>query len=354
MKHPFAQHPHRYPAPPANYVGPAWAAPQGHAQLRPVADVKRARRWFRMTWSVACFIVFISVWVSEVVDQDSTGQGPQGRRDRHDTSTADVNDPAVILETGHCSAARHNERTNDSYVAFRRKGSARRLRGNVSIIHLRLRSKFGSWSRRRKIATEAAAIATGRWFMREGHRRGHSDLDVTSTVHDLSSTIRMSRLLLKSNGLPSRGDLKTLMDMTKLAIETALGTRLTEVVAAVQDEGADEVAILAYMPVSSDSRSRSVAQRSATRPPPVVPELAYIFTADRSAPSFASTIAHESLHLFGAADLYSVKPSDTRDENDIMAQRCIGFQETQIREMTEFAIGWRTAPPLRDYPLEDK
>jgi len=58
-----------------------------------------------------------------------------------------------------------------------------------------------------------------------------------------------------------------------------------------------------------------------------------------------NTLAHESLHLVGADDLYNIKSAASYDTNDIMNAGARYLEDSVVGDLTAYAIGWTDLRP---------
>jgi hypothetical protein len=63
----------------------------------------------------------------------------------------------------------------------------------------------------------------------------------------------------------------------------------------------------------------------------------------------AVVIAHETLHLFGAADLYNIKGAQDYTPNDIMHYAKRQMQDARIQDATAHGIGWQKKEPAAPF-----
>jgi hypothetical protein len=254
-------------------------------------------------------------------------------------------DVATIETTGRCVEVPVNERELAKYTVYPNAGSARALRGKVALIHLGLGAANGMTETR---ATDLDKVAIlQKWFYEEQAKRyGVTDLDLhivpwpLTEVHPLMPTVAPS-----SRQLLSRKDEDEIALRARHAAETALGKTLETMVTSYQAQGFTSVGFLVYAPMPGNVRSYAMPLSTKAD----TPEMAMVFPDERSLDAVAVTVAHESLHLFGADDVYRVKIEDDRDANDLMGESCRGFGTTVIGGMTAYAVGWSAVAPARKY-----
>lgn len=64
--------------------------------------------------------------------------------------------------------------------------------------------------------------------------------------------------------------------------------------------------------------------------------------------------AHESLHLFGADDLYNIESASSFATTDIMNFQSRYLKDSEISPVTAFAIGWRNGKPKTPFKILEK
>jgi hypothetical protein len=133
----------------------------------------------------------------------------------------------------------------------------------------------------------------------------------------------------------------------RTAIEVGAGARLDRVVASLKARGYDSVAFLVH--VTTKTTARNFASPEIKKD---AAEIAILFPNKDVLARLAVSASHESLHLFGADDLYTIRNVDTDDRNEVMHEYCTGFGKTRIGGMTAHAIGWRETPPIRKYGVK--
>ena len=114
-----------------------------------------------------------------------------------------------------------------------------------------------------------------------------------------------------------------------------------------QEEDADQAILLFHL----DRDDRSFASRCMWRCPPEG-EYAYILGAARpkNVREIAHVQAHETLHLFGADDLYKIKNAKYYAPRDIMNYRSRMLEAGRLEPITAYAVGLLEEKP--DAPFE--
>jgi hypothetical protein len=201
-----------------------------------------------------------------------------------------------------------------------------------------------------RIRIDEAAMVARDFYVKEAARRGVVDLRVDMIPWPLTAAPMVVPDLVpnRANNLDPRVQRK-LRDNAQQAVEIALFSPMENVVQDYKAKGYDAVAFLVYLPQSTNARDFAwYADRS---DPHDYPELAILFPKRDELMHLSVTVSHESLHLFGAYDLYRLRDADPRDKNDVMGDYCNGFRQTTLGDATAYAIGWTDTVPSRSYKI---
>lgn len=243
---------------------------------------------------------------------------------------------------------RSNERTRSIYQATRGGGSARRLQGKVAALQIRLGTRSASWSTKGEVRVEHASLAAARFLTDEAKRHQVTGLSYEVIPWTLVSPYQLPALTLQPNRTLSQATLEEVERGSKQAVETALGKTFAQMTKELRAKGYDEVAYIIYFP--AEARVRDWARPSGG----ARAEIGYVFSPLTTAfGDFSWVISHESMHLFGADDLYRVQNVDDDDKGDIMNAYCTGFARAHVGEASSYAVGWRTTRPARRFVFED-
>lgn len=263
-----------------------------------------------------------------------------------------VGPPAVDLwSTGTCEVLT-TERDLSAYRAARGRGSARRLRGKVVILNLRLKTPGASWSRAAELKVEQAVLATHRFYLAEAERHGVRDLTLEMPSWSLDVTVDLPYLRMNTANMLDDDTMKRVRLASIAAIERGLGEKITRTLSKYRAQGYAEVGFLVHLPTSTNARP---FHWSGIRGDGVdFADTAFLFTSNVDLPALAALTSHEGLHIFGADDIYRMRFDDPADRDDIMNDYCTGFRRTRVGDMTAYGVGWRNAPPARAYGLVDR
>jgi hypothetical protein len=375
VQHPYQQWPPRYREPQANYVGPTWAAPG--AVAHPSTPSKRSGMGGCLAIAIALLVVFggVVVVVAILLVSSIASLAPSGESgsEDHEPGAAEpaVVDPVsstklpiprgvspsnydkraerIYRDVGMCSVSPlppGNPELRTSYnVAWRGRGTAKSLRKKVAVLSIRFTSPGLPWTQGEARDSDRVSLLAARFLMAQAANRQISDLQITPIAWHLHApTLQLPKLILdKSNRVVNSLDVSQRL---LAAAEGATGRGKRSLVQALKSEGYDEVAVLFHLPMVGGRDYAYPAESDGD-----VDNAFVFFQGDRS--MIAATAVHETLHLFGADDLYPLSVFDPRDRNDVMREYCEGFPSLTIGDATAWAIGWLPSSkrPERGYPF---
>jgi hypothetical protein len=141
---------------------------------------------------------------------------------------------------------------------------------------------------------------------------------------------------------------KELVKDALVASEASLGGSMRSVAAALNKEGYSQVAFLLHVP-RTEASARDFAYSS-----PSYSDIDVAIVFDVTLDRLGYVVAHETMHLFGADDLYPLATFDPGDKGDLMRASCRGYGGISIQDMSAYAIGWRSNRPIRNYGWDPK
>lgn len=252
-----------------------------------------------------------------------------------------------------CHEVGDAERRQPEYRASRDYGSARRLRGNVALVSIRVGGSSARWTRELVADALVAGELAKKFYTEHARAAGIDDLDVHFRPHGLeSATFVVPAIATDPHRVMTRETASALRSAIEESVRGALSHTLGELTEEYRAKGYDEIAYLIELPILSPPRSeafRAFAHYDA----PGAPEVAIVMEAESDLGRHTMIFAHEGLHLFGADDLYRVTPRDALDVGDIMGDACEHVTPANVGDTTAWAIGWRDAPPPRKYAIRD-
>lgn len=225
------------------------------------------------------------------------------------------------------------------------RGSARKLRGKVAVIDLRIASaKAEPWTPVALRHADAEAIEARAFVLREAAHHGVADLSLDIVPWFVTTSLPAVHITVDGHGRPDWGEVGVLRGRVLRDVSAATGVSVSEAVRALKKAGYDEVAVMVRLPTSQIVREFAPWSEG--------DGLDVAFVQLHATATEPGTYAHELLHLFGADDLYRIHPRDARDDDDVMGGACGGMLErTRIGDATAWAIGWRAQPPPRAYAI---
>ena len=371
-QHPYARYPYAYQPPAQGYVGPAWAAPMPYRQLPP-------RRSSGMSGcAIAALVVFLlavggfgllGLVVVLVVRDAGSASGssswttPTAEPTIAPTATTVTKGglPARTAVDSHLfdSAARADytggacvepkwvpeEARNYYSLYYKGHGTAKNLRGRTALVHLRIMSPSAVWTMRQSSDVDRAALLAAHFFRDQARAYAVSDLDYVPMTWSLSTDYVPPRLLADRTNKISNAASRQLVSDALAASEASIGQTTESIATQLQGEGYENVAFLLHLPIKNVAREFAFPAPLRGRVDVAVvfehPDLAHL----------AFTTTHESLHLFGADDIYPITDRSIGDEKDMMRDYCLGFGDARIGDMTAYAIGWTNVLPSRPYTI---
>jgi hypothetical protein len=238
-----------------------------------------------------------------------------------------------------------NERNRTTYFANRGAGSAKKLRGRVLVLHLRVIGRQLTWTRTTATEVDEAAIVSQLFIRGQAKKRGLSDVSYDVATWTLNTSFALPALEVQSDDTFTDASYDELVREVRAALEATFGKSMESTVAELKGRGYDEVGFLVYLPWKT--RARAFAE-PAHRGGRNSAEMAFLFSKNALS-RLSATATHEGLHLFGADDLYRIRGIDTTEQKDIMNAYCYGLGTASIGDSTAYAIGWTDAPPVRPY-----
>lgn len=343
--HPFAAYPYsaRREAD-ARYVGPEWAAPAPRAEPLPPSArpgcYSRGVAFFGLILLGSCLACFASALVAAFLAPPGGGFAGNGK------------DPTIAPPPSWaCTVGDDAERVRPAYTAGRAYGSARRLRGRVALVSLRVGGGAEAWRGQLGADHQIAGELAAKFFRERSREFAISDLEIEHLPMALESVaFLMPDLKVDDRNRLLPGVPEAIRDQTRETVKAALGATLERLVADYRRKGYDEVAFIVSLPTGGGPRDCAIMAWPGFQDEGFV-EMAVLFVARRSLGENAFIFAHEGLHLFGADDLYAIRPRDARDGDDVMGVYCTHVIPATVGDATAWAIGWRDEKPTRAYQL---
>lgn len=253
---------------------------------------------------------------------------------------------------GYCASprsARGAERVAASYSgALRGQGSAPSLRGRVALVTVLVDTQKRSWTRVRRARLATSASQSRALLLREARRYGVDDLSIDLVTLDATrAEVTLPELDTDAYDRFAPETVSALDREVRRAAAEALGATLDEIATSFRTQGYHSVAFVAAFPFELRARDFAMSESSFWDRDA---EVAFVFAGTATGP-LSYTLAHESLHLFGAEDLYTLATFDPADRRDVMQVPCATAGASVVAGTTAWAIGWRDRPPARAYPV---
>ncbi len=377
-QHPFGRYPYRPNPPPPKYVGPLWAAPlQAPPTPYRTPPAKKSGGGCLATLLVGALLLVgvpFAILVGVVLLIASAPSKPEAIRpnapaeDESAPLDPQTHTPlpagSVRIPTprrievaddgsgwdGYCGADEPfrpgNPELREAYTkAAFGVGTAKRMRGRVAIVHLLIASRRLSWTMGKARDRERSSLLAARFVEEQAKRHGVTDLEAVPMAWVLPTDFELPELSIDSSSRVDVDSSRKLVKGALTASERTLGATMAGVVAALHADGYAEVAFLLHFPVKTGGRDFAYAV------PNGISEVDVAVMFEENLLRLGSRSAHETMHLFGADDLYPLSHLDPADSTDIMRAGCSGLGVQSVQDMTAYSIGWKTTKPKRAYPV---
>ena len=241
----------------------------------------------------------------------------------------------------------NRERNNrEVYLASPHVGPAGELKGKIALIYVFLVDGNGNgWSLRDRGYVENTWRTAQAWLQDKARRYG-STISFSRRVFLVDKNPQLVRLRVGdvSNKFRNVDQVATLV-ATQLGFSNVLGF----IEHIKQEEHADQAMLLLHL--ARDGRS--FASRCMQRCSPLG-EFVFLLESPRNKKwqSLQYAQVHESLHLFGADDLYNIKNAKYYDVRDIMNYPSSQLQASTLESLTAWSVGLDHVKP--DTPFKIK
>ena len=244
----------------------------------------------------------------------------------------------------------NDERNQHSaYRASPDRGPVRVLSGRVAVINLFVEDGGGgTWGLKQRDFMQRARGRAERWLQQRArsyaaevsfsHRdfllKHSPDLKRLKVSADSSKRFRQGELLLR----------KAVRELGEHTVRSFVKRILRE-------EGVDQAAMMVYLPRKGRSWARRCHGRCS-----LPAEYSVLMVSPRGSGWQRAEYAwaHESLHLFGADDLYNVKGARYYAPRDIMNYPSRVLMASTLEPLTAFAVGLRSTAPATPFPIQQE
>jgi len=237
----------------------------------------------------------------------------------------------------------------DTYHAARSTGPAAALTGKVAIICLYVKlNNTGGWGLKDRTTALRALQIAKQWLQANAAVYG-SDLKFVERQFVVTRSPMLSRISIKGEqsvkeniGAIVQWSMKALREPSVLGFLERIR----------KEESADQSILLLHI----NDRKRSFAYRCDGTCHPYYGEFAFLLE-----PTYASrwqwmayAMAHESLHLFGADDLYNIRSATYYHPRDIMNYPSRFLSTSTLEGITAYAVGLLDQKPPTPFDVTEK
>ena len=235
---------------------------------------------------------------------------------------------------------------NSSYVASPNVGPAAKFMGEIGIVHLFVEEKTGqSWGLKQRTISLTAMDKAKEWFKKETTKYGKS-VNFKQRVYLINRNPAIKRLSLGTD----KKRYRYAQAIVKLAVkQLGNNTILSFLNKNKKEMQVQEVMLMVHINKSGRSfAKRCLFQCASTG------EYTFILedAAVKKWQSMEYAQAHESLHLFGAADLYNIKQSAYFATRDIMNYPSRYLDANVIEPITAYGIGLINEKPVTPFKIK--
>ena len=220
-------------------------------------------------------------------------------------------------------------------------GTCKKLSGEIQVVLLFMDDNTSRWNQAAIEKITANAIIPGFKYLQEKAKL--NNVSLSFTYRSFSNTDR-------DMTYPGNIDLKNSPDMTKIA--SILGYSSANNMHTAMMCGRTDVVYLVLV----NKPGRCYARVDSSKNNDDIVEFGTIFSsrAENGKDAYAASIAHETLHLFGALDLYNDKGSPRQDmvselyPKEIMLVTNRNINELIVSPITSYLLAWQTRriPPI--------
>lgn len=235
---------------------------------------------------------------------------------------------------------------NTSYLASPNVGPAANFFGDIGIVHLFVEEKTSkSWGLKQRSISLTAMNKAKKWFKKETYKYGKS-VNFKQRVYLINRNPAIKRLSLATD----KKRYRYANAIVDLAVKQLGGKSILSFLYAQKKAmQVNEVMLLVHINKSGRSFAKRCLFKCAT-----TGEYTYILE-DASVKKWQSmeyAQAHESLHLFGADDLYNIKQSIYFATRDIMNYPSKYLDASVIEPVTAYGIGLINKKPEAPFKIK--
>lgn len=221
-------------------------------------------------------------------------------------------------------------------------GSARKLRGRVAVLDLRIASpSHEPWTKHLLTSADDVALGARAFLLEQAAARGIHDLSLDIVPWFVTATLPELKIQVDTRARVTHGG--ELRPLVLASVERATGVSIATVTRALEGRGYAEVAVMITLPTRGFREWAEPATQGGV-------DMAFLALPETFTGQL--TYAHELLHLVGADDLYRLEKIDPRDALDLMSSQACTVGSTTVGEATAYAIGWLPSAPPRVYAFQ--
>lgn len=234
-----------------------------------------------------------------------------------------------------------------TYLASPHSGPAASLKGKVVVIYLFIKDKSsGTWSLRDRTHTINTWGQVEKWLSHKAKNYG-SDVTFTRRLFLVDKHPELNRLQVGDVSQKFHNAERVVQLVAGQFGHADIGSFAEEI---RQQEQADQAVLVLHLSKSA----RSFASRCMGYCGKGNSEFVFLMESNR--PRFWQALeyaqAHESLHLFGADDLYNIRDARNYAARDIMNYPSSRLWGSTMEDITAYAIGLKKYPPKAPFIIK--
>ena len=267
--------------------------------------------------------------------------------------------------TNHLARAEKERNLNQDYIATRFSGPAKVLKGKVLVAYIFIDDGIKTrWSDKSIARSNAVLNQVQKWQQKEARKYHSSEIQFINKTFIVQRNPQL-KLLASISHKSSQASVEQLVSviMSQLGADN-VGAFIQ---AQMKSVGADQGVIFFHGNFERRSFARRCGythvrtrfingKRSVEKISNCLDE--YVMLMEKVQRNRWDKLhyvqAHESLHLFGADDLYNVEQASDYAVTDIMNYQSRQIQDSGISPITAFAIGWTDEQPDAPFSILEK
>jgi hypothetical protein len=235
-----------------------------------------------------------------------------------------------------------NERNRSFYTLMRNFGPAKHLTGKTVVVYLFVETNQSQWSSLDRQQAISTLEFVQQWYTKQAKDYQLAEPTFVNRVFHIEGDPIMSRFH-NTLSMQSPSD-----DFARYVVsKLGFGTLSQFLKTAKLEEQADNAMLFLHLNKEARSFALPCTYRWCEE------EYTFILqpVKDPNWQSLHYTVAHEGLHLFGADDLYDIRNAKTYATNDIMHHATRYLEDSEINDLTAYAIGWTDLKPFTPFSI---